>query len=197
MNFERQPFTAPTVGQKYNGVGSRSALSLNAAYVHGVSGPAVAVRYMAQSVDAINELYLFLDGNGGTLGNVTMEAKIYNEHVAIPLSVGATLRATSTATAMPAAVDKWIRFTFGTPYTPTDLREIQDWIIKPQLRTVPGVTEINTIGGYRRQYHVTPDPSRMIAYGLTLQDVEAAIASNNSTASNRPNPTRVRQGWSW
>ncbi len=69
----------------------------------------------------------------------------------------------------------------GTPYTPTDLREIQDWIIKPQLRTVPGVTEINTIGGYRRQYHVTPDPPRLIAYGLTLHDVEAAIASNNST----------------
>ena len=46
----------------------------------------------------------------------------------------------------------------GTPYTPTDLRTIQDWIIRPQLRTVPGVTEVNTIGGYERQFHVTPDP---------------------------------------
>jgi cobalt-zinc-cadmium resistance protein CzcA len=44
----------------------------------------------------------------------------------------------------------------GTPYTPTDLREIQDWIIKPQLRTVPGVTEINTIGGYAKEYQVAP-----------------------------------------
>lgn len=44
----------------------------------------------------------------------------------------------------------------GTPYTPTDLREIQDWIIKPQLRQVPGVTEINSIGGYAKEYHITP-----------------------------------------
>ena len=42
----------------------------------------------------------------------------------------------------------------GSPYTPTDLREIQDWIIKPQLRTVPGVTEINTIGGFAKEYLV-------------------------------------------
>ncbi len=70
----------------------------------------------------------------------------------------------------------------GTSYTATDLREIQDWIIKPQLRTVPGVTEVNTIGGYRKQYHVTPDPSRLIAYGLTLRDVELAITNNNSSA---------------
>jgi cobalt-zinc-cadmium resistance protein CzcA len=46
----------------------------------------------------------------------------------------------------------------GTPYTPTDLREIQDWIIKPQLRQVEGVTEINSIGGYAKEYHITPDP---------------------------------------
>jgi cobalt-zinc-cadmium resistance protein CzcA len=69
----------------------------------------------------------------------------------------------------------------GAPYTSMDLRELQDWVIKPQLRTVEGVTEINTIGGYRRQYHVRPDPARLLAYGLTLHDVEAAIAHNNGT----------------
>ena len=46
--------------------------------------------------------------------------------------------------------------TDGKPYTPTDLRTIQDWIIKPQLRNVPGVIEVNTIGGFEKQYHVTP-----------------------------------------
>jgi cobalt-zinc-cadmium resistance protein CzcA len=66
----------------------------------------------------------------------------------------------------------------GTPYTPTDLREIQDWIIKPQLRNVPGVTEINTIGGYAKEYHVAPEPQRLAAYGLTLQDVEALERNN-------------------
>ncbi len=68
----------------------------------------------------------------------------------------------------------------GTPYTPTDLREIQDWIIKPQLRQVAGVAEINSIGGYAREYHVTPDPLKLSAYGLALRDVVQAIDRNNS-----------------
>ena len=54
----------------------------------------------------------------------------------------------------------------GTPYSPMDLREIQDWIIKPQLRNVPGVNEINTIGGYAKQYQVSPYPDRLVAHGL-------------------------------
>ena len=70
----------------------------------------------------------------------------------------------------------------GTPWTPTDLRDAQDWIVKPQLRTVPGVTEVGTIGGFTRQYHVTPDPSRLVAYGLTLHDVIDALLSNNANA---------------
>jgi len=49
----------------------------------------------------------------------------------------------------------------GTPYTPTDLREIQDWIIKPQLRNVAGGTDINSIGGYAKEYQVAPDPQRL------------------------------------
>ena len=70
----------------------------------------------------------------------------------------------------------------GNAYTATDLRDIQDWIVKPQLRTVPGVTEVNTIGGYERQYHVTPEPVRLLAYGLSLNDVHAAIQANNEMA---------------
>ena len=67
----------------------------------------------------------------------------------------------------------------GSPYTPTDLRTLQDWVIRPQLRNVPGVTEVNTIGGYERQIHVTPDPVKLRALGFTLQDVVDALASNN------------------
>ncbi len=63
--------------------------------------------------------------------------------------------------------------------SPTDLREIHDWIVRPQLRTVPGVTEVNAIGGYVKQIHVTPHPQKLLAYGLTLQDVMDVIASNN------------------
>ncbi|MBC3863112.1 CusA/CzcA family heavy metal efflux RND transporter [Undibacterium jejuense] len=68
----------------------------------------------------------------------------------------------------------------GTPYTSTDLREIQDWIIKPRLRQVDGVTEINTIGGYAKEYHITPDPIKLSSYGLTFKDVVNAIDRNNS-----------------
>jgi cobalt-zinc-cadmium resistance protein CzcA len=68
----------------------------------------------------------------------------------------------------------------GTPYTPTDLREIQDWIIKPQLRNVPGVTEINSIGGYDKEYLVAPSPAKLASYGLTLADVVTALEHNNA-----------------
>ncbi|MEY4564600.1 MAG: hypothetical protein RLZZ618_3877 [Pseudomonadota bacterium] len=67
----------------------------------------------------------------------------------------------------------------GTPYTPTDLREIQDWIIKPQLRNVPGVTEINTVGGYAKEYQVAPLPDKLVAHGVSLADVVQALERNN------------------
>jgi len=67
----------------------------------------------------------------------------------------------------------------GTDWTSTDLRTLQDWVVRPQLRNVRGVTEVNTIGGYARQIHITPDPARLLALGFTLQDVVDAIASNN------------------
>lgn len=68
----------------------------------------------------------------------------------------------------------------GSPYTLIDLRTFQDWIIRPQLRNVPGVAEVNTIGGYVKQFHVTPYPERLIAYELTFQDILDALNSNNA-----------------
>jgi cobalt-zinc-cadmium resistance protein CzcA len=68
----------------------------------------------------------------------------------------------------------------GTPYNAEDLRTLQDWVIRPQLRNTPGVTEVNSIGGYERQYHVTPLPDRMAAYGLALDDVVDALGRNNA-----------------
>lgn len=67
----------------------------------------------------------------------------------------------------------------GTAYTATDLRTLQDWVVRPQLRNVPGVTEVNTIGGYQRQIHITPDPARLRALGFTLDDVAEAVQGNN------------------
>ena len=68
----------------------------------------------------------------------------------------------------------------GGAYTPEDLRTLQDWVIRPQLRNTPGVTEVNTIGGFERQYHVTPLPERLSAYGLTMADVINGLERNNA-----------------
>jgi len=67
----------------------------------------------------------------------------------------------------------------GTPYDAMALREIQDWIIRPQLALVPGVTEVNTIGGFEKQYHVTPDPAALLRWNLSMADVSAALRANN------------------
>ncbi len=68
----------------------------------------------------------------------------------------------------------------GTLYNAMDLRTIQDWIVRPQLMTVPGVTEVNTVGGYLKQFHVTPDPAGLIKYGLGFADLAAAISANTA-----------------
>ncbi|MFZ3192237.1 MAG: CusA/CzcA family heavy metal efflux RND transporter [Moraxellaceae bacterium] len=66
------------------------------------------------------------------------------------------------------------------PLNATELRSVQDWVVKPQLRNVKGVTEINTIGGYTKQYIVAPKPEQLRAFGLTLRDVMQALAASNS-----------------
>ncbi|MFA4071435.1 CusA/CzcA family heavy metal efflux RND transporter [Xanthomonas perforans] len=67
----------------------------------------------------------------------------------------------------------------GTPFTATDLRTLQDWVIRPQLRNVPGVTEVNTLGGYKREVHITPDPARLRSLDLTLESLVEALQKNN------------------
>ncbi|MDP6034470.1 MAG: CusA/CzcA family heavy metal efflux RND transporter [Verrucomicrobiota bacterium] len=59
------------------------------------------------------------------------------------------------------------------------LRTVQDWIIRPQLRTVPNVADVDSIGGYVKQYHVLPKPAALQSYGLTLHDVIGALERNN------------------
>lgn len=67
----------------------------------------------------------------------------------------------------------------GSEYTPMDLLTIQEWIIVPQLRNLKGVVEVNTIGGYEKQFHVTPYPERLLSYDLTINDVLEALEKNN------------------
>ncbi len=67
----------------------------------------------------------------------------------------------------------------GTPYQSTDLRELQDWVVRPQIQQVSGVAEVNSIGGYQKQYVVSPDFQALQRYGLTLEDLEQALVNNN------------------
>ncbi len=70
----------------------------------------------------------------------------------------------------------------GSQWTPTDLRTLHDWVVRPQMRNVPGVAEVNTVGGYTRQYHVTPNVERLAALGISLSDVVEALEANNANA---------------
>ncbi|MXS85171.1 AcrB/AcrD/AcrF family protein [Nitrosomonas sp. HPC101] len=75
----------------------------------------------------------------------------------------------------------------------TERRIVQDWIVRPMLRSIPGVAEINSQGGYVRQYHVLTDPIKLRHYDLTLKQVELAIAGNNANASGGILPTGSEQ----
>jgi cobalt-zinc-cadmium resistance protein CzcA len=63
--------------------------------------------------------------------------------------------------------------------TPTELRVLQDWVVKPELRKVPGVAEVNTWGGFEKQYHVVVETDRLIKYRLTFEDLVEALQANN------------------
>ena len=67
----------------------------------------------------------------------------------------------------------------GSPVAPMDLRVVHDWIIRPQLLRVPGVVEVNPIGGYKHEIQVEFDPVKLLAYGLSQQDLIGALQANN------------------
>lgn len=67
----------------------------------------------------------------------------------------------------------------STNRTLTELRELQDWVVKPQLRQVPGVAEVNSWGGYEKQYHVIVQTDLLVKYGLTFDDLVGALQANN------------------
>ena len=75
--------------------------------------------------------------------------------------------------------DDAARMPDGSRWMPADLRELQDWVIRPQLRTVPGVADVNSIGGHEKQIVVAPDLERLGAHDLTVADLADALARNN------------------
>ncbi len=75
----------------------------------------------------------------------------------------------------------------------TERRTIQDWVVRPYLRSIPGVAEINSQGGYVKQYQVLIKPDQLLHYDLTVQQIYDAVASNNSNASGGILPQGAEQ----
>ena len=75
--------------------------------------------------------------------------------------------------------------------TPMELRTMQDWLIAPQLRSIDGVNEVNSFGGFVKQYQVLVDPARLLKYRLTLSDVLDGLQKNNANAGGN----FITQGW--
>lgn len=68
----------------------------------------------------------------------------------------------------------------GSPITPTDLRSVHDWIIRPQLLRVPGVVEVNPIGGYKKEILIAPNPAELLAFNVSHIDIQQAVERNNA-----------------
>ena len=82
---------------------------------------------------------------------------------------------------LPAtAFGELYQYTLSGPMSAMDLKDLHEWVIKPQLRTLPGVSEINAWGGQTKQYQIIVDPALLDEYGLTLHDVSSRIAENNT-----------------
>jgi cobalt-zinc-cadmium resistance protein CzcA len=77
-------------------------------------------------------------------------------------------------------VDRGATQADGTSYDTSDLHTVMDWVVRPQLARVPGVTEVNMIGGHERQYLVAPRPASLLAFGLTIADLSGALERNNA-----------------
>ena len=92
-----------------------------------------------------------------------------------PISTGLGEIFMYTVQALPGAIQH-----NGAAYDSTALREIQDWIIKPQLAQVKGVVEVNSIGGYNKQYHITPEIQKLLQFGIGMEDIVQALQANNN-----------------
>src|ERR1700674_3916672 len=82
---------------------------------------------------------------------------------------------------LPAtAFGELYQYTLSGPMSPMELKDLHEWVIKSQLRTIPGVSEINAWGGQTKQYQIIVDPVLLQQYGLTLHDVAARVEQNNT-----------------
>ncbi len=112
---------------------------------------------------------------GERLSNVKANLPVMLEPELGPIATGLGEIFMFTVDAEPGATNS-----DGSLITPTDLRTVHDWIIKPQLMRVPGVIEVNPIGGYKKQILVAPEPAKLLSFGISYADVVTALQQNNA-----------------
>src|SRR6476646_5939031 len=82
---------------------------------------------------------------------------------------------------LPAtAFGELFQYTLAGPMNALELKDLQEWVIKGQIRTIPGVSEVNTWGGQTKQFQIVVDPVLLTQYGLTLHDVATRVQENNA-----------------
>ncbi|AOI59421.1 efflux RND transporter permease subunit [Burkholderia diffusa] len=126
---------------------------------------------------------IFKDGTDIYFARQLVNERIQEAKDKLPAGIAPAMGPTSTGLGeiylWTVEADASARKPDGTRYTAADLRELQDWVVRPQLRNVRGVTEVNSIGGYVKEYRVAPNPAKLMSYGLTLADVVRALERNN------------------
>ncbi|OTG84949.1 efflux RND transporter permease subunit [Acinetobacter sp. ANC 4648] len=126
---------------------------------------------------------VFKDGTDIYWARQQINQRLQEAQAALPKDISATMSPVSTGL---GEIYQWViradanaKKPDGTPYTAMDLREIQDWIVRPQLQRVQGVAEINSIGGYNKTYVVAPDLKRLQQLQIPLSDLQNALTENN------------------
>lgn len=126
---------------------------------------------------------IFKDGTDIYWARQLINQRLQEAKSALPASVDPQMSPISTGL---GEIYQWVikaelqaKKTDGSSYTAMDLREIQDWIVRPQLQRVPGVAEINSIGGYNKTYIVSPDLNRLQQLNLSLTTLQQAMTDNN------------------
>ncbi|WP_288391301.1 CusA/CzcA family heavy metal efflux RND transporter [uncultured Acinetobacter sp.] len=126
---------------------------------------------------------IFKDGTDIYWARQLINQRLQEAKSALPVSVDPQMSPISTGL---GEIYQWVikaepqaKKPDGSSYTAMDLREIQDWIVRPQLQRVPGVAEINSIGGYNKTYIVSPDLNRLQQLNLSLTTLQQAMTDNN------------------
>ena len=126
---------------------------------------------------------IFKDGTDIYWARQQINQRLQEAQAELPESIAPTMSPVSTGL---GEIYQWVikaepnaKKPDGTPYTAMDLREIQDWIVRPQLQRVAGVAEVNSIGGFNKTYVVTPDLNRLQQLQIPLSDLQTALTENN------------------